>query len=310
MAHTQQLPAGVSVFERGWLSSNNILIQGRDHAALVDSGYATHADQTVSLVKGALGGRTLDLLLNTHLHSDHCGGNAALQKCYADLRTLIPPGQAEHVRHWDPVALTYSPTGQQCPRFGIHGLLEPGAEIQLGGGLWQIHGAPGHDPHAVILFEPLSRTLISADALWENGFGIVFPELEGDSAFDEVALTLDLIESLQPHCVIPGHGRVFMAGGGGVARALLAARSRLDSFVRDPARHARHAAKVLLKFKLLELQQVPYHELRRWALETPYFRLIHDRHFGGDTEPWLDALVQELELAGAAKRVGDLILNA
>jgi hypothetical protein len=32
--------------------------------------------------------------------------------------------------------------------------------------------------------------LISADALWENGFGVVFPELEGDDAFAIVAATL------------------------------------------------------------------------------------------------------------------------
>jgi glyoxylase-like metal-dependent hydrolase (beta-lactamase superfamily II) len=310
MADTQVLPDGVSVFERGWLSSNNILIQGRDQAALIDSGYATHSDQTVSLLKSALGGRPLDLLLNTHLHSDHCGGNAALQKTWSGVRTLIPPGQAEHVVHWDPVALTYLPTGQQCSRFDIHGLLEPGAEIQLGDSRWQIHGAPGHDPHSIVLFEPLSRTLISADALWESGFGIVFPELEGGSAFEEVARTLDVIESLRPHCVIPGHGRVFTAAGGGVDRALLAARSRLDNFMGDPVRHARHAAKVLLKFKLLELQQLPYGEMRRWALETPYFRLIHDRYFPGDLGSWLDSLVEELERAGAARRTGLLILNA
>lgn len=309
MSDLHELPDGVSVFERGWLSSNNILIQGRGQAALIDSGYASHADQTVSLVRSALGERPLGLLLNTHLHSDHCGGNAALQKAYPGVRTLIPPGQAEAVVHWDPVALTYSPTGQQCPQFGIDGLLEPGTEMQLGNEIWQIQGAPGHDPHSIVLFEPLSRTLISADALWENGFGIVFPELEGNSAFEEVALTLDLIESLRPRCVIPGHGRVFTALGGGVDRALLAARKRLDGFISDPVRHARHAAKVLLKFKLLELQQLPTDELRRWALELPYFRLIHERYFSGDIAAWLDSLIEELERVGAAKKVGSRILN-
>ena len=92
------------------------------------------------------------------------------------------------MRNWDPVALTYVPTGQQCPRFqDSTALLEPGSELSLGDRHWQVHAAPGHDPHSVILFEPQSRTLISADALWENGFGVVFQELEGEQAFDEVA---------------------------------------------------------------------------------------------------------------------------
>ena len=70
---------GVTVFERGWLSSNNILITGqRGDTALVDTGYAAHAELTVALVDAALQGAPLTRILNTHLHSDHCGGNAAL----------------------------------------------------------------------------------------------------------------------------------------------------------------------------------------------------------------------------------------
>ena len=174
----------ITVLERGWLSSNNILIQGDRGAALIDSGYCSHAAQTLALVRSSLQGQPLTLLLNTHLHSDHCGGNAALQAAYAELRTLIPPGLAAHVSQWNPDALSYTPTGQSCPQFRFDALLQPGTELPLGDLLWQIHAAPGHDPHSVILFEPVSRTLVSADALWESGFGVVFPELDGDNAFD------------------------------------------------------------------------------------------------------------------------------
>jgi glyoxylase-like metal-dependent hydrolase (beta-lactamase superfamily II) len=310
MAAASLLPAGVTVFERGWLSSNNILFEGREAFALVDSGYCTHSQQTVALVRQALRGRALDLLLNTHLHSDHCGGNAALQAAFPDMLTRIPPGQATHVREWDPIALTYVPTGQQCPRFRIEGLLAPGAEVTLADRRWQIHAAPGHDPHSVILFEPDSRTLISADALWENGFGVVFPELEGEHAFEEVAATLDLIERLQAAVVIPGHGSVFTAEQDGVNAALARARGRLDSFIQDPARHARHAAKVLLKFKLLELQRLPYREFEKWALATPFLHEVIARYFREqDPAAWVLALAQELQKTGVASLVGDHIVN-
>ena len=295
------------MFERGWLSSNGILFDGPHGTALVDSGYSSHSPQIVALVAGALGSRELDLLLNTHLHSDHCGGNAAIQLAYPRLRTMIPPGLSEFVRDWDPVALSYTPTGQQCPRFEFDGLLIPGEEAALGDSSWQIHSAPGHDPHSVILFEPATRTLVSADALWQNGFGIVFEELEGVEAFDEVAATLDLIESLRPRAIIPGHGGVFAD----VAGALSTARSRLDGFVRDPVRHARHAAKVLLKFKLLELQEVRFRDLQQWAVRTPYFALLLARYFG-DREPaeWTASLAGELVKSGAARMSGDMICNA
>ncbi|OOG43861.1 MBL fold metallo-hydrolase [Polaromonas sp. A23] len=301
------LPAGLLVFERGWLSSNNILFRGAQSTAMIDSGYATHAEQTVDLVVGALQGRTLDVLLNTHLHSDHCGGNSALQAIYPELQTLIPPGQAHFVSTWDPVALTYAPTGQLCPRFEFTDLLQPGSEIQLADKAWQIHAAPGHDPHSVIFFESQSRTLISADALWESGFGVVFPELQGGSAFAEVAATLDLIESLDPRTVIPGHGPVFSYR----PEVLASARQRLDVFVSNPSRHAHHAAKVLLKFKLLEQQQLPFVDLLEWARHTNYFARIREMFFASISfEDWLDQLTAELVRSVVAHRNGALIFNA
>ncbi|EXI74562.1 MAG TPA: hypothetical protein PK440_06020 [Candidatus Accumulibacter phosphatis] len=50
------LPESVLVIERGWLSSNSILFFEGKQAALIDSGYVTHAAQTVSLVANALAG--------------------------------------------------------------------------------------------------------------------------------------------------------------------------------------------------------------------------------------------------------------
>ena len=305
------LPPGVRVFERGWLSSNNVLLQpvqgGDGPTTLIDSGYGTHADQTLALVGHALRGTPLDRLLNTHLHSDHCGGNAALQQRYSGLHTAIPPGHAREVRDWDVDALSYGPTGQQCPRFDFDATLQPGSTLELGAALWQVHAAPGHDPHAVVLFEPATRTLVSADALWHNGFGVVFPELEGASAFDEVGATLDLIEQLAPAVVIPGHGSVFDDVGPAIARA----RRRLDSFVAAPLKHAHYAAKVLLKFKLLELQQIPEADLLAWARQTPYFRTLHAGYFAdaGDIGGWSAQLVDDLLRSGAAAREGALVVN-
>jgi glyoxylase-like metal-dependent hydrolase (beta-lactamase superfamily II) len=301
------LPAGVTVLERGWLSSNSIVHIGGEQCALIDSGYCTHSEQTLLLVDSALQGRSLDLLLNTHLHSDHVGGNAALQARYPTVQTLIPPGHAQYVATWDAEKLTYKPTGQNCPQFRFDATLQPGTDVRLGDLAWQVHAAPGHDAHSVILFEPISRTLVSADALWERGFGVVFPNLDGDDAFHEVAQTLDVIEALKPACVIPGHGSPFSDVTGALARA----RQRLDGFVSDPARHLQHAAKVLLKFKLLELQSVSLPGLLAWAQATPYVAKLVEWQYAGHTLPEaLDVLVQDLVRAGAATLQGQQLHNA
>jgi len=302
-----QLPHGITLFERGWLSSNNILIRGKSHCALIDSGYAIHARQTLGLLTAALHGQPLDLLLNTHLHSDHCGGNALLQAHYPQLQTLIPPGHARFVTPWDPVALSYQPTGQICPPFGYSATLQPDTEIALGDQRWQIHAAPGHDPHSVILFEPSNRILISADALWENGFGVVFPELDGADAFNEVAQTLDVIEALAPAIVIPGHGAAFSDVTGALARA----RGRLDSFVQAPHKHIRYAAKVLLKFKLLEARRIPLEDLLQWAQATSLLQQIYPSSATSDQgfQDWVLTLLDELVRSGAASRDQQTVSN-
>jgi glyoxylase-like metal-dependent hydrolase (beta-lactamase superfamily II) len=223
------------------------------------------------------------------------------------LCTLIPSGQAQFVRDWDAYALSYTPTGQDCPQFRFDAVLQPGTELRLGDMAWQVHAAPGHDPHSVILFEPASRTLVSADALWERGFGVVFPELDGADAFNEVADTLDLIETLQPAIVIPGHGKPFTD----VVQALAVARQRLDGFLKDPQRHIQYAAKVMLKFKLLEAQRLERADLLAWAQGTPYLEALFARLFGGQTfSQGVDLLVQDLVRAGAASLHGTALHNA
>lgn len=302
---SEPLPPGLKVIERGWLSANMVLIDGPQRA-VIDTGYVSHETQTVSLVQAAFGAQGPELLLNTHLHSDHCGGNAALQEHFPGLPTLIPPGLAEAVRLWDARTLTYEPTGQRCRRFQFSGLLQPGQAIALGQRTWHIHAAPGHDTHSIILFEPQSRCLISADALWENGFGVVFPELEGQDAFEAVADTLDLIESLRPATVIPGHGAVFAYR----AEVMDRSRRRLDAFVGEPLRHARHAAKVLLKFKLLEVQQQALPDFLDWAERAEYLQILHQRwHADQPRRQWLLELIEELKEAQAAALQDDWLLN-
>ena len=305
MTQPLQIP-GLQVFERGWLSANNILFTDSESATLVDSGYVTHQVQTLLLVQNALNGRKLDRLVNTHLHSDHCGGNNQLQTHYTQLETLIPPGEAKAVAIWDAKALSYEATGQLCPRFKFEGVLQAGQTLRLASLNWEGHAAPGHDPHSVILFEPTHKILISADALWANGFGVVFPELEGVKAFHEVAQTLDLIESLKPLWVIPGHGAVFE----NIDAALEIARKKLDGFVQNPQKHARYGAKVLLKYKLLELTEVDQIAFTAWASAVPYLQILHQTQAPQmSIQEWLHDMLLDLERSKALAFQDNMVVN-
>jgi glyoxylase-like metal-dependent hydrolase (beta-lactamase superfamily II) len=299
-----KLPVSMQVFERGWLSSNNILFTGRDETALIDSGYVTHAPQTLALVSHGLQGRRLDRLVNTHLHSDHCGGNATLQRAYR-CRTTIPAAEADKVRAWDEEALTYAATGQQCDRFSFDDTIAPGDMLNLGGMQWQVLGAAGHDPYSLIFYCPEERILISADALWENGFGVIFPELDGESGFAETRATLELIASLDVKLVLPGHGAPFSD----VGKALETAFSRIDYFVADPVRNAQNAVKVLLKFLLLDRQKIMLADVAPLMSGIPVVTETNRRYLKKSAPDLVEWAVSQLVRAGVARVEGDALVN-
>jgi glyoxylase-like metal-dependent hydrolase (beta-lactamase superfamily II) len=297
---------GLTVLQRGWLSSNNVLLHGQGAGAvLVDSSHLLHAQQTLALVRQALAGEALAGIVNTHLHSDHCGGNATLQAALGG-RITVPIRAFDAARTWDEDRLSYRHTGQRCQRFHPDAALvtrpKPARRRPAVAGT----GGTGHDPDSLLLFDAQHGVLISADALWENGFGVVFPELEGEPGFDDVAAVLDLIESLGATCVIPGHGAPFSD----VAGALHRARQRLAAFRADPARHRRHGIKVLVKYHLMEEQQQAWPAFLDWFGTTPLCQAVWQQlgRPEGTQAHFAEQIVHELVRGGALLfREGQLI---
>jgi glyoxylase-like metal-dependent hydrolase (beta-lactamase superfamily II) len=300
---------GLQVFERGWLSSNNVLLHGEpgEGAVLVDSSHTLHASQTLTLLHAGLGRERLARVVNTHLHSDHCGGNAALQRAYG-CRIDIPPGLHGEARAWEAHALSHASTGQTCECFIPDGVLAPGEWLVVGGRRWLALAAPGHDPHSLMLFDEREGVLISADALWGNGFGVVFPELDGEPGFDDVAAVLDLIQSLAPRHVIPGHGAPF----DDVPEALIRARRRLASFHAEPVRHLQHGARVLLKYHLMEVREQDEAALQDWIAATPLLGQVWQRLGSpeGSVGTWGLRVAQSLVDSGALVRRGRIVADA
>ncbi len=308
------IPASIQVIERDWLSCNQVLLYddaaepGETAVTLIDSGYVKHAALTVSLIEHALARRglhrsALRTLINTHLHSDHCGGNAAIRDAFG-ARVIVPTGEFDAVRQWDESRLSYRASGQRCARFEVDQALAPGTRLRMGGADWDVLAAPGHDPHSLILFCPAHRLLISADALWESGFGLIFPELEGGSGFAEQRAVLRLIESLDARWVIPGHGAPFCDVPAAIARA----DSRLDALMADPRRNARSALRVLVKFILLDRESL---ELAPLAAELSDATIMTSaaRMIGMSLGDALEWAATELERQGQLRREGDTLFN-
>ena len=300
------LPPQIRVLERGWLSSNNILIHDAGACALIDSGYVAHAAQTLQLLQRGLEGKPLARLINTHCHSDHMGGNAAVQRAYA-CRTSIPVGEASAIAAWDEAALMLGYSGQSAERFRYDDTLAAGDKLALGGLDWEALAAPGHDMHALMFYSRAERILISGDALWQNGFGLIFPELLGQSGgYAATRTTLEAISRLDIATVIPGHGAPF----GDAARALDTAFKRLDAYERDPTKLARHALKVMLSFSLMIQGRIALAELPQFLADRPIFDAVNRRFLRLPEAELRDYLVKDLQRAGALTIEDGWLLSA
>jgi glyoxylase-like metal-dependent hydrolase (beta-lactamase superfamily II) len=293
------LPPQMHVFVRDWLSSNNVLLKSRDGHVLIDSGYLRHAPLTLALLgsERGIGPDPLAWLVNTHCHSDHVGGNAAIVRRYG-CPVAVPADEAPLVERWDETALLYDYCDQQMERFVVDHVLPAGTTHVWGDLEWQALAAPGHDMGALVFYNAEHGILVSGDALWEHGFGFVMPAEIDPAALPATRATIEMLGRLDIRVVIPGHGEPFT----GVAAALARAQQRVAAFEADSLRVARHALKVNLMFALLDRQRMPLAQIAAYVERIGIYREFNERFFRLPPERLAALLVGELERAGAVRR--------
>ena len=295
-----QLCSGVTVIERGWLNCNQLVLRSADWNVLIDSGYGRHADATIKHVAAALDQAPLHWLINTHCHSDHMGGNRAVRAHY-DCRVTIPVGEVKHVVPWTAQSCWSGEMDQYAEEFEFDDTIAEGDSFEAGGLRWDAHAAPGHDMDALMFYAKVPGILVTGDALWERGLGFVWPEQKhatDPNPHIHAALgALDRIEQLGPKVVVPGHGAPFSD----VAKSLADARSKLAAFENDPVKNARHAAKSLFVFALLDKGEMKAVDVPAYFEAVPVYQRFREQFLGGTSEELALRMVSELVAAGALK---------
>ncbi len=112
--------------------------------------------------------KDIKLVINTHEHPDHVGGNTYFKEttqarfaCHAEAARWIESLEIQFNER--PVHGFYSLAGQSIQ---VHQKLKDGDEIDLGGGTTlRVIFTPGHSPGSICLFCPQDGSLIAGDVI-------------------------------------------------------------------------------------------------------------------------------------------------
>ncbi len=183
----------------GPLQTNCYLITCAEsgEAALIDPGWKQPAIFEAIARRAAV----VKIILNTHAHWDHIGGNAELVRSTGAV-LAVPEGDLPLLRkrggadEWG-IPLEPSPEPDR--------LLAGGEIIEVGTLRLMVLFTPGHTPGHVCFYESTHRALFDGDVLFNGGIGRT--DLPGGNMADLMRSIRDVLFGLPADTVVyPGHG--------------------------------------------------------------------------------------------------------
>lgn len=258
----EALPAWVIWRQRSFPNANLLLLTGGT-PALVDSGFVGHAEQTAEWVHGRGGA---ELVVNTHWHSDHVGGNARLQADGAAVAASVPDAQA--VARRDPGCCLAEYLDQPVAPYDVDEELHEGQVLRLGEADWQVVATPGHTPGHLALWQPEERILVVGDALSDYDVGWVCTALDGQEATDTALASVQRMVDLDPRVLLPAHGPVSVDTGAALAKAV----QRAQRLVDDPAGAVWYGVRRVFAFALMIRGGLATGEVESYLLERVWLQ--------------------------------------
>ena len=254
-----------SFFERPYPSANGVLLHG-PAPVLVDPGFGSDVGDLMKwLSANGVQPEALTLVVNTHYHSDHVGGNHALQTAYG-VNIAAHPADAELINRRDPTACAAEWLRQPVESYTVNQPLRDGDCIDTGAGVWRVLHTPGHTVGHISLFQRETGVLIAGDTAHSNDVGWLNPFIEGDNSLAQSIESLKRLAASNARVAFSGHGSTI----GEPATAIASGLRRLNRWVTDPEGAAWHAAKRILAYALMIEGGIPRNSLDAYLAAAPW----------------------------------------
>lgn len=150
------------------------------------------------------------VLLCTHGHADHIGGNADLKRIYPNAPIVI--GENETHLLTDPVANLSAPFGMPIVSPPADQTVKAGDVVTLAGIEMAVREIPGHSPgHVVYIIDGSPKRVLGGDVLFRGSIGRTdFPG--GSFELLEAGIRRDLYTLPDDTVIYPGHGPTTTVG--------------------------------------------------------------------------------------------------
>ena len=145
-----------------------------------------------SMKKAKISVDDLSLIVNTHNHFDHIGGN----RCF-DLEVAMHREDAKAIEEGDDDATVARMFGRSMDGMKVDRILEEGDKIHD----FEVLHTPGHTKGGICLYN--GETLISGDTVFAGG-GCGRMDIGGD--VNEMKKSLKRLTTLDVTYLLPGHG--------------------------------------------------------------------------------------------------------
>ncbi|AAB89502.1 conserved hypothetical protein [Archaeoglobus fulgidus DSM 4304] len=186
----------------GRLSSHCYLITAELNA-LIDSGTARDFPKLErELGEIGLNAKDIDIVINTHEHFDHIGGNLFLQK---NSIIMAHRHAAVKIIYGDDEVMMCRTHGQRPVGYRVHVWLNNIDAVDLGGVFLRVMHTPGHTSGCICLYDPRNRILFSGDTLFANG---TLSSIYNSGSLGEYFNSLRKIKTMKIDLLLPGHGRI------------------------------------------------------------------------------------------------------
>lgn len=252
----------IRFIQRGWHNANSILIEDNHAPVLIDTGHESGVDVLLDELDGVVPA----LIVNTHCHWDHHGGNLRLQQLSGApimMGSLTADVMACEDRHF----MWMSYFGVEMELSKADCTVEVGDVVDFGRIPFQVISLAGHAPDMIGFYSPDEKVLICADALMSGGdCGLINVAIHGWEALDSAENTLRNLHKLDIDLALPGHGPQIK----NVKPTIEILQRRLARFRTKPARLVQHLARRVLMAGLLFSEPVEKEEFLQYASQLQW----------------------------------------